>query len=73
MSQSPFLSIQQVADRYDVNKATIWRWGKDPAFPKPIALSAGCTRWRLADLEAWEAAKETEAAHAARNGAGKAA
>jgi prophage regulatory protein len=58
MSQVTFLSIEQIAERYGVNKATIWRWGKDPAFPKSIALSPGCTRWRLADLEAWENAKE---------------
>ncbi|WP_379862581.1 helix-turn-helix transcriptional regulator [Mameliella alba] len=34
----------------------------DPTFPKPVTLTPGCTRWKLADLEAWEAAKSGDAA-----------
>ncbi|WP_083793920.1 helix-turn-helix transcriptional regulator [Salipiger bermudensis] len=53
-----YLSVSQVAERYCVHRTTPWRWAKtDPNFPKPIALTPGCTRWKLADLEAWEAAK----------------
>lgn len=53
-----FLSDNQVATRYGVTRTTVWRWRKsDPNFPQPVTLSPGCTRWRLADLEAWEAAK----------------
>lgn len=52
---SAFLSDKQVADRYSVTRTSIWRWlKKDPTFPKPISLSAGCSRWRLEELEAWE-------------------
>jgi len=53
-----YLSDKQVADRYSVSRATIWRWVKaDKHFPSPVELSSGCTRWRLADLQTWEATK----------------
>jgi prophage regulatory protein len=58
-SRQAFLSDRQVAERYSVSRQTPWGWmKKDPSFPKPVALSPGCTHWRLADLEAWEAAQE---------------
>lgn len=53
-----YLSDQQVAARYGVHRSTPWRWVKaDSSFPEPVTLTPGCTRWKLADLEAWEAAK----------------
>ncbi|KHQ53187.1 MULTISPECIES: helix-turn-helix transcriptional regulator [Mameliella] len=53
----------QVAARYNVHRSTSWRWVKtDPSFPKPVTLTPGCTRWKLSDLEAWEAAKSGDAA-----------
>jgi predicted DNA-binding transcriptional regulator AlpA len=53
-----FLQDTQVAHRYGVCRVSIWRWLKaDSTFPKPFKLSPGCVRWRLADLEAWEAAR----------------
>lgn len=62
-SNQTYLSDRQVGQRYGVHKATIWAWLKvNPTFPRPVSLSQGCTRWRLSELEAWEAAK---AAHAA--------
>lgn len=55
-----WLSDSQVAGRYGVNRKTPWRWAKsDPAFPKPVRLTSGCTRWRLSDVEAWEAGRGT--------------
>ncbi|NDW46550.1 AlpA family phage regulatory protein [Ruegeria sp. PrR005] len=54
-----YLPDTKVAERYDVHRTTPWRWAKtDPSFPKPVVLSPGCTRWRLADLEAWEQSRE---------------
>ncbi len=46
-----------LAARYSVCRATIWRWNAEGKLPPPIKLSTGCTRWRLADLEAFEAGK----------------
>lgn len=57
-SASTYLSDSQLANRFGVSRQTTWRWAAtDPTFPKPIKLSAGCTRWKLSDLEAWESAK----------------
>lgn len=54
-----FLNTQQLADRYGVSRVTVWRWGKtDPTFPKAVKLSDSCTRWRLSEIEEWEASKE---------------
>jgi predicted DNA-binding transcriptional regulator AlpA len=53
-----YLADVKVAQRYGVHRTTPWRWLKsDPTFPKPIALSPGCTRWKLSDIEAWENAR----------------
>lgn len=58
MTAFTYLKDSQIADRYGVGRATIWRWLKiDPSFPEPIALSPKCTRWSLEDLEAWEQAR----------------
>lgn len=41
-----FLSIDEVAQRYGVSHATIWRWVKNNKhFPEPIKLSLGTSRW----------------------------
>lgn len=53
-----YLNDQQTAARYGVTRTTIWRWRKtDPTFPRPISLSPGCVRFKLADLEKWEATR----------------
>jgi len=50
-----YLTDEQLAARYGVHRTTPWRWLKsDKAFPRPIRLSAGCTRWRLSEVLAWE-------------------
>jgi predicted DNA-binding transcriptional regulator AlpA len=54
---SIYLSDAQVANRYDVSRNTIWRWVRNKTFPTPVKLSPGCTRFKLLDVEAWEAAK----------------
>lgn len=62
-----YLSDKDVALRYGVTPNTIWRWSRtDPDFPKPVQLTPGCTRWMLADLEAWEASKRPVAPVVAR-------
>lgn len=56
---SCYLKDADVAERYGVSRTSVWRWQKkDPKFPAPVKLSDGCTRWKLADLEAWEANRE---------------
>lgn len=50
-----YLSVDQVASRFGVSKDTIWRWRREGDFPKPVKLGGRTTRWRLSDIEAWEA------------------
>ncbi|MER9856266.1 MULTISPECIES: AlpA family phage regulatory protein [unclassified Mesorhizobium] len=56
---SRYISDTQAAERFGVDRTTIWRWARtNPTFPNPVKVSAGATRWRIADIEAWEAARE---------------
>lgn len=58
-----FLSDEQLASRFSVSRGTVWRWHRnDPTFPRPVKLSPGCTRWKLAEIEAWESAQAKETA-----------
>jgi len=52
-----YFTDKQVAARYGVGKATIWRWAASrKSFPKPVKLGPGVTRWRLSELLVFEAA-----------------
>jgi prophage regulatory protein len=46
-----------IAARYGVSRTTIWRWVARGEFPPPIKLAPGTTRWRVADIEQFEAEK----------------
>jgi predicted DNA-binding transcriptional regulator AlpA len=56
-----YLSDKSVAERYDTSRQTIWRWAREGDLPAPIKLSNGTTRWKLSDLQAWEAKQEMAA------------
>ena len=69
---SKFLTVEEVAQRYGVARATVWRWVKnDPNFPEPIKLSAGTSRWTEEQLRTFEhlAAKRSESKAKAQAGA----
>jgi prophage regulatory protein len=52
-----FLTDKEVAARYGVSRAAVWRWvGAYPNFPKAIPVTPGTSRWRLSELLAYEAA-----------------
>lgn len=53
-----YLSDKSIAERYGVSRATVWRWVREGRFPAPLKIGQGCTRWKLSDLEAWEAKQE---------------
>lgn len=60
---SAYLSDRQLGARFGVHHLTIRRWERtDPTFPRSIKLTPGCCRWRLEDIEAWEASKAKTAA-----------
>lgn len=54
MQSTTFLKVIQVANRYGVNRSTIWRWVKQGQFPKPKKINCGSSRWSSIDLEEWE-------------------
>ncbi|KTG15991.1 MULTISPECIES: helix-turn-helix domain-containing protein [unclassified Guyparkeria] len=58
----PHLKDWEAAARYGVHRNTWLRWVREGNAPKPVKFSEQCTRWRLADLEAWEQAKVEEGA-----------
>ncbi|WP_084619943.1 AlpA family phage regulatory protein [Devosia chinhatensis] len=54
-----YLSDKQLAERFSIKRTSVWRWVKvDPSFPRPIRLTAKCTRWRETEILAWEKSRE---------------
>jgi len=53
-----FLNVCEVAARYNVGRATVWRWcaARDDC-PEAVKLGPGVTRWRLSDLIDFESGK----------------
>ena len=47
---TPYLTVEQVAERYGVSTDSIWRWKRNGRFPAPVRVGPNCTRWRLADI-----------------------
>lgn len=46
----------QLAKRFGVSRATIWRWSEEGKLPKPSRLfGSRSVRWRLSDIEELEA------------------
>ena len=55
-----YSSDRKVAIRYDVHRATPWRWANDPRyaylnFPKPKKIGPNTTRWDDDDLDQHDA------------------
>ncbi|MEX2122385.1 MAG: AlpA family phage regulatory protein [Woeseia sp.] len=53
-----YVSADDLAERYGVNRSTIWRWQQRGIIPKPVRLSEQCTRWRLDLIEHRDAERE---------------
>jgi len=60
MQNPVYMSDTAVAHRFQVSRATVWRWSHSATFPSPIKLSVGCTRWRLSEIEEWEMAQSNK-------------
>jgi len=46
-----FKNDKYVAERYGVSRATVWNWVRAGKLPKPVKLSAKCTRWSVDQLD----------------------
>ncbi|MEP1537975.1 MAG: AlpA family phage regulatory protein [Paracoccaceae bacterium] len=48
------ISAAQGAELTGVSESTWWDWQRAfPDFPKPIRISARCTRWVKSEISAW--------------------
>lgn len=55
VTEPRYISRQQFQQRVSISKATFHRLAKsDPTFPQKIYFSAGCVRYLIEDVEAWE-------------------
>lgn len=52
------VSVRAIAALTGNGVSTIWRYAKNPDFPKPVKLSVRCTRFRVGDVRAWLAGRE---------------
>lgn len=58
-----YLSVKQVAERLGVSIPSVWNYAGNgpysiPGFPKPYKLGPHLVRWRLDELEEYEASLE---------------
>lgn len=53
-----YLSVSQVTARLGVSRASLYRWIAADDFPRGHHFSAGCRRWKLSDVLAWEMTRE---------------
>lgn len=49
-----FVTDRQLAERYGVSRASVWRWASTGQLPQPVAIGSGTTRWNLEDIERHE-------------------
>ena len=68
-----YSSDKAVGVRYEVDRATIWRWANHPryqrlGFPKPEKIGPNTSRWNDAKLDAWDAARDDAMAEEAEAG-----
>lgn len=50
-----YYTDREVAIRFGVVRQTIWRWVSEGVLPSPVKVGPRASRWRLADIEAFEA------------------
>ena len=49
-----YLSVTDLAERFNCSKDSIYRWKREGDFPRAVKLSPGMVRWKLSDIEDWE-------------------
>lgn len=50
-TEGTYLTVQDLADRYHVSPATIYRWAREGRFPKGKYWGPRTRRWKAAELE----------------------
>ena len=54
-TQDRFLRIRAVLDRTGLSRSTLYRKMQEGSFPKQIAISKRCARWRESAVNRWMA------------------
>jgi len=54
-AEDRLITDKEVARLLGASRSWPWKLVRDGKFPKPIKLSARCTRWRLSSVQAWMA------------------
>lgn len=57
--QEKYLSDKELGERYGIHRITARDWVKTLGFPPPVRLAPNTVRWRLSDVVAWEASRDT--------------
>ena len=60
MSDQRWLKVEQVATRFSMHRATLYRKVEAGQFPRPTKI-AGMPRWSVEALERWEKAQMKKA------------
>ncbi len=62
-----YLSDKDLAARFGICRTSVWRWLERRALPQPVRLGANTVRWRLVDIEAFEAQRLAASAAASQD------
>jgi len=47
------LRANEVSRMLGISKATLWRWARQPDFPRPRKLGARAVGWLQSEIEQW--------------------
>jgi prophage regulatory protein len=47
------IDVKAVQRLTSIKRSTLYDWMREGRFPRPLVLSRKCSRWRLADVNAW--------------------
>lgn len=53
-ANSRYWTDEDLAERWNVCRDTVWRWARVGAIPNPIKLPGNCTRWLREEVETCE-------------------
>ena len=56
----PWLTVKELAAKYQVTEACIWKWVKSGNLPPPRSLGPQTRRWPPEDIETFEAEKQKD-------------
>lgn len=57
-----YATDRDVARRYGISRACVWRWAAEGIIPKPVKLAANTSRWDVRELDRFEAERAERAA-----------